>query len=112
MYIVNKDSIREEEVRDAKNATIRWLIDEKVAENFAMRYFVIRRGGSSPLHSHDWEHEMFVVRGEGYVFDGNKKTKVREGDAIFIPPNQTHQMLNENSETLEVLCLIPIKREI
>ena len=109
MYVVNKDSVKEEVVEEAKNTTIRWLIDEKVAKNFAMRYFVIRKGGNSPLHSHDWEHEMFIVRGEGYLYDGNQKTKVREGDAIFIAPNETHQLINENSETLEVICLIPIK---
>ena len=108
MYVVNKDSVKEEEVEGAKNTTIRWLIDDKVAENFAMRYFVIRRGGNSPLHSHGWEHEMFVVKGEGYIYDGKKKTRIREGDAIFVPPNQTHQLINEDSETLEVICLIPI----
>ena len=108
MYVVNKDLVSEEKVEEAKNTTIRWLIDEKVAKNFVMRYFVIKKGGNSPFHSHDWEHEMFVVKGEGYVYDGNQRTKIREGDAIYIAPNETHQLINEDSETLEVICLIPL----
>jgi quercetin dioxygenase-like cupin family protein len=110
MYIVDKDSVEEEEVKEAKNTTIRWLIGDRIAENFAMRYFVIKKGGNTPFHSHDWEHEMFVVRGEGYVYDGEKRKKISEGSAIFIAPNEKHQLINEDSDTLEVICLIPIRK--
>ncbi len=110
MKVIDKNDVKEEEVEDAKKTTIRWLIDENLAENFAMRYFVIGKGGNTPLHSHDWEHEIFVVKGEGYIHNGNEKIKIKKGNAIFIEPNEVHQLINEDSESLEVICLIPIKK--
>jgi len=78
MKVIDKNDVKEEEVEDAKKTTIRWLIDENLAENFAMRYFVIGKGGNTPLHSHDWEHEIFVVKGEGYIHNGNEKIKSKK----------------------------------
>ncbi len=112
MKVINLKDVREEAVEDGVNTTIRWLIDERIgAKNFAMRYFVIKKGGNTPLHTHDWEHEIFVIKGEGYLSDGRNKIKISQGDAIFIEPNELHQIVNEESESLEVICLIPIKKD-
>jgi len=32
---------------------------------FAMRMFEVEAGGHTPFHSHDWEHEVFVLHGTG-----------------------------------------------
>ncbi|MES0445310.1 MAG: hypothetical protein ABUJ92_02085 [Desulfobacterales bacterium] len=37
------------------------------ANNFCMRIFELFKGGYSPLHSHDWEHEIFVYSGKGGI---------------------------------------------
>ncbi len=110
MKIVNVKDVIEEEVKDGRNATIRWLIDEKTGINFAMRYFVIKKNGYTPFHTHEWEHEIFVVKGEGYVFNGRDRIKIKTGDAVFIAPNEPHQIVNDESDSLEIICLIPIRR--
>jgi hypothetical protein len=51
--------------KDAENGSaklnVRWLISKETgAENFAMRLFEMEAGGNSPLHSHNWEHELFT----------------------------------------------------
>ena len=38
------------------------------ANNFCMRIFEIGTGGHTPLHSHDWEHEMFIHSGSGELY--------------------------------------------
>ena len=49
---------------------VRWLVTKDIgASNFAMRLFEMQPGGNSPLHSHDWEHEVFILEGEGTVVD-------------------------------------------
>jgi len=51
---------------DASGVKIRWLISRRDgAENFAMRCFEIEPGGHTPRHSHDWEHEVFILKGGG-----------------------------------------------
>jgi quercetin dioxygenase-like cupin family protein len=50
-------------------ASLRWLVAEKDgARNFAMRVIEIkRRGDKIPLHTHNYEHETFVISGKGKV---------------------------------------------
>ena len=36
--------------------------------------------------------------------------KIKEGDFIFIPPNETHQTKNIGIKTLKLLCMIPYEK--
>ena len=38
------------------------------AVNFAMRIFELAPGGHTPLHAHEWEHEIFVHAGRGAAY--------------------------------------------
>jgi quercetin dioxygenase-like cupin family protein len=92
----------------ASRVNIRWLISkENGAENFAMRLFEIDVGGYTPLHEHDWEHEVFILEGEGFVFDGTKQVPFNAGDAIFVPPDERHQFKQAGTKILRMLCLVP-----
>jgi len=93
---------------DASKLRVRWLITKEVgAENFAMRLFEMETGGYSPFHSHPWEHEVFILEGEGLAVGEGKERKFRAGDVIFIPPNEKHQLKNNGKKTVKFLCLIP-----
>jgi len=92
----------------ASGITVRWVITEKDgAENFSMRVFGVEPGGYSPYHKHPWEHEVFVLEGEGTLIQGEKNVPFSKGDVIFIPPNEEHQLRNPSREPLEFICLIP-----
>ena len=96
--------------RGANNVTIRWLISKKDgAKNFAMRLFEIEKNGCTPYHRHDWEHEVFILEGEGTLVVEGEERKLRAGDFLFIPPMEWHQFKNDESESLRFLCLVPIK---
>jgi len=87
---------------------VRWLITKDMgAENFAMRLFEMEPGGYSPLHTHSWEHEVFILEGEGTVFGGDEEREFKAGDVIFIPPNEKHQFKNTGEKTVRFLCLVP-----
>jgi len=55
------------------------------APTFVMRVFDLPPGTSSPYHTHDWEHEVFILSGEGVVVNAEGKTPVKPYDAILIP---------------------------
>jgi quercetin dioxygenase-like cupin family protein len=100
------------EAKDAGEGTsklsVRWLITKEMgAKNFAMRLFKMEPGGYSPFHSHPWEHEVFILEGEGVVVGGGEERKFRAGDVIFIPSNEEHQLKNNSEKTVKFLCLIP-----
>jgi quercetin dioxygenase-like cupin family protein len=103
------DSVKAEDVQaGAAKTRVRWLITEQLgAPNFAMRVFEIAPTGYSPFHSHPWEHEVFILKGEGQLFDGHDASSFKAGDVVFVPPNEQHQFKNNSSQNLEFICLIP-----
>ncbi|MHC1730208.1 MAG: cupin domain-containing protein [Syntrophobacteraceae bacterium] len=91
-----------------KGATGRVLIGRADgAKNFCMRLFELDPDGYTPKHTHDWEHEIFVHSGEGVLFKEGELVPVRSGTAIFIPPNEEHQLKNTGTEPFMFVCLIP-----
>lgn len=93
----------------ASKLKVRWLITKEMgAENFAMRLFEMEPKGYSPFHNHPWEHEVFILEGEGLVVGEKHETKFRAGDVIFIPPNEKHQFKNNGEKTVKFLCVVPI----
>lgn len=98
------------EEEGAENITVRWLITKDIgAETFAMRLFKVDIGGYSPLHTHHWEHEVFILEGEGVVKGEQGDIPFKPGTVIFVPPNETHQFLNTGDKPIKFLCLIPYK---
>ena len=94
-----------------KDVMVRWLISKKDgAENFAMRLFEIQPGGYTPLHQHDWEHEVFVLEGRGVTKDKVDEKSFNEQDIFFIPPMEWHQFVNTGDKPLKIICLIPYKQ--
>jgi quercetin dioxygenase-like cupin family protein len=106
------NSVSAEEVQfGAVKTRVRWLITEELgAPNFAMRVFEIAPDGYSPLHAHPWEHEVFILKGEGQLFDGKNASPFKTGDIVFVPPNAQHQFKNNSNQTLEFICLVPHRR--
>lgn len=91
-----------------KNISGRVMIGkEDGAEKFCMRLFEIGENGHTPMHSHAWEHEVFVHSGDGEVFIKDKWYPVSEGSAIFIPANIEHQFKNTFARTFTFVCIIP-----
>ena len=94
-----------------KDTTIRWLIaDKDGAENFAMRLFTIQPGGNTPHHQHDWEHEIFILEGEGAFRSGDKESPFKPGDFAYIPPMELHQVVNTGDKAVKIICLVPYKK--
>ena len=94
-----------------KDVMVRWLISRKDgADNFAMRLFEIKPEGYTPLHQHDWEHEVFVLEGNGITRDKTSNNPFKQGDIFFIPSMEWHQFVNTGNKTLKFLCIIPYKK--
>ncbi len=110
MKVFSYETIQAKAVEEtgASKVKIRWLITKELgAPNFAMRLFEVESNGYSPLHTHPWEHEVFILEGEGVVFNGKKSTPFKQNDVVFTRPNEWHQFKNTGTETLKFLCLIP-----
>jgi len=92
----------------AKGVTGRVVIGKADgAQNFCMRFFELSKGGYSPRHSHEWEHEIVIHSGKGEVLCEEKWVAVTPGYTLFIPANEEHQIRNAGDEPFVFACLIP-----
>lgn len=82
------------------------------APNFSLRQFAVEPGGFTPRHSHDYEHEVYVVSGRGTVLLDGAERPIRGGDVVYVPADEVHQFRSaaDQAEPLRFLCIIPVTR--
>ena len=110
MKLVHFDDVELEnvDIEGAKNTKIRWLVAQKDgAPNFAMRMFEVKKDGHTPYHTHDWEHEIFVLEGEGVLVLKDEEKPFKQWDIMYIDPNMEHRFKNTGKGLLRFLCIIP-----
>jgi quercetin dioxygenase-like cupin family protein len=114
MKIVHSSEVQPQPVTEsgASNTTIRWLLSRpEGAPNFAMRLFELDPGGSTPLHEHAWEHEVFILEGRAEVVQDTGPTPIAPGDAILLMPGERHQIRSVGDTPVRLLCMIPLPEE-
>ena len=79
------------------------------APNFSMRVFDVTPGASTPFHTHEWEHEVFIISGTGTVCTEGKETAFKTGDSVFIAPNEKHCFRADRGGPVRLICCIPSK---
>jgi quercetin dioxygenase-like cupin family protein len=80
---------------------------EDGAPNFVMRVLEVEPGSSTPWHSHNWEHEVFILAGEGGVASEGGRTPIKANRVVFVAPNEMHQFVNSGFGVLRFICCIP-----
>lgn len=110
MKIAHHESVEQQtvEMPGSSACKVRWLIGARDgAPNFAMRQFEVAPGGYTPRHSHPYEHEVFVLEGQGTIAEGPLTHPIKAGDIIYVAPDEVHQFRNPGSAPLKFLCLVP-----
>tara|TARA_Y100001933_G_scaffold175089_1_gene173590 strand:- start:1053 stop:1421 length:369 start_codon:yes stop_codon:yes gene_type:complete len=106
---VERSPVQMDGVKDARMAVMVGRDDG--APNFALRQFEVAPGGNTPRHSHDYEHEVFVVSGSGTVLLEGAERPVKGGDVIYVPADEEHQFRASTGEALRFLCIVPVTRD-
>lgn len=92
--------------------SIRWAIGKNVgAPNFVTRVIELEPGTATAHHAHPWEHEVFVLQGQGAVRDAQGETPVGPEYCVYVKPNEMHQFVNVGDSVLRFLCIIPYPPE-
>jgi quercetin dioxygenase-like cupin family protein len=110
--IRNIDRVSDEPVRMDGASGVRMSVmvgQADAAPNFSLRSFSVEPGGHSPRHSHDYEHEVFVVDGGGEVLLEGEYRPIGRGDVVYVPADQEHQF-RAGGEGLRFLCVVPRNR--
>lgn len=95
-------------VEGASDVTIRWLMsDRHGTPHFQMRLFEVGPGGGTPLHTHEWEHEVFIVKGTGKIVLQDGERPFSEGHYAFIPAGVLHSFRNTGTSVMQFICVVP-----
>lgn len=108
-YPYTKVEAKDVDMEGAKKVRMRMVIGPDAgAPHFYMRIFEVGEGGQTPYHTHDFEHENYIMDGEGeLVFPDGSTEPLRPGDIVFVPPNIKHQYRNAGNKTFRFICLVP-----
>lgn len=112
MKVIHSKDVSAAEVKAGKNTTRQVLISDQEGPNFAMRKFIMEKGGGMPNHTNTVEHEQYVLQGKASIGIGDQTFEVSKGDVVFIPANVPHWYTNIGDEPFEFLCLIPNQEDI
>jgi quercetin dioxygenase-like cupin family protein len=92
-----------------KGVTMRLMVGRADgAPHFALRPFTVEPGGHTPHHSHNYEHEVYVLAGRGKAEENGALHEIKSGDVLYVEPNVIHQFTNTGEEPLQFLCLVPV----
>ncbi len=105
--IKNEKEFDEVKVEAGEGVSIKVLISSKMAPNFAMRKFRIKKGGFMPYHTNSVEHEQYVVGGQAKVMIDGKEFIAKKDDVLFIPAGVAHSYKVLGDEDYEFLCSVP-----
>jgi quercetin dioxygenase-like cupin family protein len=92
----------------SEGITIRWVVGKpEGAPNFAMRVIEFAPGAVFERHEHPYEHEIFVLEGEGMVEGPEGEVIMKPGAALYVPPDEPHGYRNTGASPLRFVCVIP-----
>ena len=107
MPVKHANDVEAKNVAAGKDTTIQILISSQEGPNFALRRFIMQKGGGMPRHTNTVEHEQYVLGGEATISIGDETHHVQAGDVVFIPEGAVHSYQNTGEEPFEFLCIIP-----
>lgn len=68
---------------------------------------VLPPGAGIGQHRHEGEDEVYIVtRGSGMLDDGHAKRRISVGDAVLTGNGESHAVLNDGNEELEMMAVI------
>ena len=110
---IHKTQMNEVQMDGVSGASMAIMVGrEDNAPNFALRSFEVVAGGHTPQHQHDYEHEVYVVSGNGQVLLEGERHPIKGGDVIYVPANEEHQFTvdADSPESLRFLCVVPVEQ--
>ncbi|UCD35521.1 MAG: cupin domain-containing protein [Nitrospiraceae bacterium] len=78
---------------------------------FSLRYFEIAPGGYSSHETHEHEHVVVGIRGEGKALMNRRAVRVGFLDVVYVSPGTPHRLFNPFSEPFGFFCIVNRERD-
>jgi len=74
------------------NRFFQMLVDKSMGSKVVTQFIGDIPQSKAAMHRHLYEESIVVLKGEGYMWTENLKTRVTPGDVIFLPRKQIHSL--------------------
>ncbi len=91
---------------DLPDGALRTAITAEEAPRFSMRGFEVAIGSSKPLHTHEWEREVFVLSESGQVYGDEGERPLSVNDVVIVPPGEEHRFTSTGDGICCFICCI------
>ena len=69
-----------------------------------VEYAFVQPGATLEEHVNDYYEEIyFIIKGSGVMLVDGKQHKIRDGDAVYLPPKTRHGMINDSEDVITYL---------
>jgi mannose-6-phosphate isomerase-like protein (cupin superfamily) len=76
---------------------------------YALRIMEFGPGGHTSMHAHKEEHEFYFLDNDAaIVTSGGEELKIKQGDCVYVAPDEPHQIKNTGNGITRAVCTIPI----
>ena len=79
------------------------LLDIPPSKELRINIAHFQPGTSAFPHSHEWEHAMYILEGEGKMKVADEENIIKKGMLIFVPRDAVHSLENTGQGELTVL---------
>ena len=73
---------------------------------YSFAHAVVKPGLTTGLHSLTTSEVYYILSGEGEMRIDEEKSPVKQGQAIYIPPNAMQQIKNTGTTDLVFICIV------
>ena len=75
--------------------------------HYSLAHAKVSPGQTTDQHKLKGASEVYyIIKGEGKMRIGGETRDVKEGDAVYIPPDAVQSITNTGRENLEFICLV------
>ena len=103
---VSKLSIDEE---GAQGMSLQWLTADnlELSPQFCTRKICLDSYGTTPERETSWEHQLYVLSGEGLLVEKARESLIQEGATVLVRPNAAFKVKNTGKARLIYLDIVP-----
>ncbi len=81
--------------------------NDGVKQGFSLAHAVVKPGGKTIPHKLKTRVEVYyILNGEGIMHINDEEAYIKEGEAVYIPPDSTQWIENTGERDLVFLCVV------
>lgn len=73
---------------------------------FSMAHTTLAAGDITKNHRLHSSEMYYIIKGKGVIYIDGESEEVKEGQAIYVPPNKKQRLKNTGNEDLVFLCMV------